>query len=227
MDQLDRPAQPVEGRALVAHLRADAVLGGHLAHEPCLERQMRERLLTVDVFAGAHGQHRGQGVRVVRRGHGDGVDGFHHLVEQLAVIDVLLGARPGGGALVEPVGVDVAQGDDLHEPAGLLDVAEALAADADAGDAEAVVGAEGPRDRERGAGEQVAEGAGGAELKGAAATDALAHDHNSFGGKDAGAAPALAGTSGIVPTAGAVGNPEVEARQECLCHRGGTFLAGV
>ena len=45
--------------------------------------------------------HRGDGVRVIRRADGDGVDVFAHLVEHLAEIVELLGFRELGGLLFE------------------------------------------------------------------------------------------------------------------------------
>ena len=88
-DQLDRPAQAVRGRALVAHLRADAVLRRLGPHQVGLVHVVRQRLLAVDVLAGSHRQDAGQGVGVVRRADGDGVD----VLEQRSVVEESCGSR--------------------------------------------------------------------------------------------------------------------------------------
>ena len=98
-------------------------------------QRVRERLLAVDVLAGADGRHRRDGVNVVGRADRDGVDVFGFLVDHLAEIFVAprLGkcAERPGGALV----VDVAQGDDVgSEPGHGGDVASAHAAGADSAD---------------------------------------------------------------------------------------------
>ena len=58
-------AEAVAGRALVAHLRGDLVLGGHLAHLPGFPDAVRQRLLAVDMLAQLHRRDRW-------RRHGDG-----------------------------------------------------------------------------------------------------------------------------------------------------------
>ena len=106
---------------------------------------MRQRLLAVDVLAHLHGHDGGRGVRVVGRADRHGVDLLAHLVEHLAVVDVTF--WPSGtsrACRLASVLVDVAEGDDVAEVAGLVDVAGALAADADAGDVQLLVGAEPP-----------------------------------------------------------------------------------
>ena len=66
-DQLDAAAEARLGRALVAHLGADALLPRRLAHQPGLEDRVRQRLLAVDVLAHPHRHDRGRGVGVVGR----------------------------------------------------------------------------------------------------------------------------------------------------------------
>ena len=143
LDDLDRAAQPVFGRALVAHLRGHLLLGGHLAHHAGLVDRVRQRLLAVDVLAHLHGHDRGRGVRVVGRADGDGVDLLAHLREHLAEVVVLLGVGEARRLGVQRVVVDVAEGDDVAVLAGLAAVAAALAADADAGDVDLPVGQSG------------------------------------------------------------------------------------
>ena len=55
LDDFDRFAQAVLGRALVAHLRGDFHLGGHMAHFAGFGNRMRQRLLTIDGLALVHG----------------------------------------------------------------------------------------------------------------------------------------------------------------------------
>jgi hypothetical protein len=96
-----------------------------------------ERLLAVDVLAAVQGPYVDEGVRVVGRGADDGVDVF--LVEALAPVDVGLGLRVGLGGLLEVVGVNIAQGDDVLAR-DLVQVAPAAPAHADAGDVELLAG---------------------------------------------------------------------------------------
>ncbi len=93
-----------------------------------------KRLLDEGVLAHPHGHRPGGGVGVVGRADGDGVDLVAHLLEHLAVVDVLLGVGELGRHLVELGLVDVAEGDDLAVLAGVVGVALPLAADADAGE---------------------------------------------------------------------------------------------
>src|SRR5262249_46791453 len=79
------------------------------------------------------------------------------VVEQLAEVAERLGLGPLLGLRGELGLVDVAEGDDLHEVAGVVDVAVALAADADPGDGQLAVGAGDPGGGERRAGEEVPE----------------------------------------------------------------------
>src|SRR5262249_24106517 len=137
--EFDGPAQPAMRGALVAHLRDHAGLGRGLAHQAALCRRVRQRLLAVDMLAGADRQQRRQGMMMIGRRDGDGIDLLADLVEELAVVVELPGLWPGCGAFAKPVLVDVAQRDDLHQRPGLLDVAGALAPDADARDAEPTV----------------------------------------------------------------------------------------
>src|SRR5262249_40371264 len=132
-DQGGRPPQAVAGRALVAHLRGDLVLAGELRQAASLPDGVGQRLLGEAVLAPLHGHARNDGVGVVRRAHRDRLDGVAQLVEHAA--EVVVALRPGVelAALGQGVVVDVAQGDDVAVPGGVGRVADAFAADADAG----------------------------------------------------------------------------------------------
>ena len=140
LDDLDRFAQAVLGRTLVAHLRGHLHLGGHVAHLAGLGDRVRQRLLAVNALALLHGHQAGRRVRVVGGADGDGVDLVAELVEHLAVVGELLRVRVAGRLFVEGLIVHVAKGDDLAVLGGAVHVAGAFAADADAGDVDFVVG---------------------------------------------------------------------------------------
>ena len=94
--------------------------------------RVRERLLAVDVLARADRGHRGDGVDVVGRADGDGVDVLGLLVEQLAEVLVAPGLGKGLEEPAARVVVDVAEGDDVRAVLGVGgDVAAAHAAGAD------------------------------------------------------------------------------------------------
>src|SRR5262249_9761899 len=142
---------------LVAHLRADVVLLGEHAHLPRFPHRVAERLLAVDVLAHPDGLDAGRGVHVVGRADGYRVDLVAELLEHLAVVVERLGLGEALLLLGERMVVDVAESDDGAEVAGLIDVAGALAADADAGELQLAVGLVGSAGGgERGAGEPVA-----------------------------------------------------------------------
>ena len=119
---------------------------------------MRQRLLAIDMLAALDGLHRREGVVVIGRGDDDGVD-LLHLVEHLAVVGELLRL----GILLEDAGgvalIHIAQRHDvlaLH----LAEVVGALAADADAGEVELLVGGGRPAQAQHAAGHHH-EGSGG------------------------------------------------------------------
>ena len=92
---------------------ATPACAGGLGQLAAFVERVRQRLLAVDVLAGPDRRHRGDGVDVIGRADGHGVDLLGLLVEHHA--EILVAARLGkglkraGGALV----VDVAQGDDV------------------------------------------------------------------------------------------------------------------
>ena len=141
LDDLDGFAQLIRSASLVAHLRGDLELCRRLAHGPGLEHGVGQRLLTVDVLAQLHRRHGGDGVGVIGRADGDGVDRFVHVVEHLAKVVVpfrlLELLEPLG---VQPVVVDVTQRDDVAEAAGVLGITQPFAANADAGDVQFFIG---------------------------------------------------------------------------------------
>ena len=79
------------GMDLDAHLGDDVRLAGGGGQLPGLVEIVRQRLLTVDVFAAQDGRHADGGVHVVGRAHIDGVDAAGLLVQQLPPIGVRLG----------------------------------------------------------------------------------------------------------------------------------------
>ena len=166
LDNFHRTTQAILGRALVTHLGADAVFFRDLAEQVVLEHGAGEWLLNVDVLLGTH-RHRGrQRVHVVGRADREGIDGLHQfgIVEQLAEVRYSLGFRPLFELRTEVILVDVAQADDFHEFARLVDVARTFAADADACNAQFLVRTVGFGHRERGAGKEIPETTSGREL---------------------------------------------------------------
>ena len=141
----DRLAGGVERRALVAHLRADA-LGGHLlrnvGQQPRLVDRPRQRLLRVAADAQPHRIERGWGMHVVRRADGADVDVFAVLGEQFAVVGEPLSIFEllRAALLFERVAIDVADRDHVAEERRVVGVAATLAAHADAGDVELFTG---------------------------------------------------------------------------------------
>jgi hypothetical protein len=136
--------------ALVAHLRDDAGGAGGLGQGAGLVQRVRERLLRVDVLAGVDRRHRDDGVRVVGRADGYGVDVVGLLVEHLAEILVAAGVGVIGEGLLAAFLVDVAQGDDVAlEPCKLGDLCPAHPAAADAREVELSAGRRVPGPAER------------------------------------------------------------------------------
>jgi hypothetical protein len=141
-----------------------------------------QRLLAIDVLAGAGGEDAGDGVPVVRRGDDDGIDVF--ALEEIAEVGVrltalelalaLLGGVVVGGHLlggVAALGDHVADGHDLDvwgaEEAA--QVAAAHGADADEPEGEAVVRGGAAAGPERGTQQRDAGRPGGERLQEAAA----------------------------------------------------------
>ena len=120
---------------LISHLGGDAGLVRGPGQLAAFVKGVSQRLLAVDVLAGADGRHRRDGVNVIGRADRDGVDLLRFLVDHLPEIFVAprLGecVKRAGGALV----VDVAQGDDVgSEPGDGGDVASSHAAGTDSAD---------------------------------------------------------------------------------------------
>ena len=76
-DEFDAPPDRLARVRLVAHLRLHLELHGRLRHPPRLPDRVRDGLLTVDVLALAHGDHRRVEVVVIRRRDGHRVDARH------------------------------------------------------------------------------------------------------------------------------------------------------
>ncbi len=114
---------------------------GGLGQLAAFVERVRERLLAIDVLAGADGGHGGHGMDVVGRADADRVDVIGLLVEHDAEVFV----APGLGEIVKragsPLFVDVAEGDDVGAVLGVGgDVAAAHAAGADAGQVDTLAG---------------------------------------------------------------------------------------
>jgi hypothetical protein len=126
--------------ALVAHLSGDAVLVGRGHQFAGFPDGAHQRLLDVDVLLALHAPHRRHAVHVVGRGDDDGVDVVGFLVQHLAEVAVF---RRVGEALVgggRAAVVDVAQGDDILGRRRSAQICRALAARADGGEVQFLIG---------------------------------------------------------------------------------------
>ena len=86
LNPLVRQPRAFGGVPLIAHLRGDAGRVRGLGQLAAFVQRVRERLLAIDVLAGANRGHRGHGVNVIGRADRDGVDVLRLLVEHLAKI---------------------------------------------------------------------------------------------------------------------------------------------
>ena len=135
-----RPAAKARlGRALVAHLGADAFLTRRFPHQSRFPHRVRQRLLAVDVLAQPHGRHRRRRMVMVGRRDDHGVDGRPELIQQLSIIEEPLGFLELRGLRIEPLLIDVAHAHDPPVMTGLLAVAAALTPDPDASDVQHLV----------------------------------------------------------------------------------------
>src|ERR1019366_1649268 len=132
------------GAALAALLHHPVILARRRHNLFGLEDIVRARLLDVDILAGAAGVDGHQGVPVIGRGDGDGVDRL--VFEELAIVPVnrrfLLGdGLDAARRRVQHVLVDVAERHQLYIglAGDLLDVVLAAAAQADGGYSNGVV----------------------------------------------------------------------------------------
>ena len=101
------------GMPLVAHLRGQLrVLGGGLAKETGFPDVVGQRLLTIDVLAVRQRQVSGKRVRVLRRGHHDGVEIFR-VIEDASEVGELFGLRVSLGRGVQRGLVHIAEHDDV------------------------------------------------------------------------------------------------------------------
>jgi hypothetical protein len=112
LHQFDQAPRAVVGMTLVAHLRHHLRLLRHLAHQARFPDRMRQRLLTINVLAQSHRHHRGVGVMMIRRAHGDRLD-LLHLLEHLSVVAKQPRPRKFRAALLQPFPVHVAQRHDV------------------------------------------------------------------------------------------------------------------
>ena len=155
VDDLNPAPQPVEGAALVAHLRSQVLLFGQPPHCPGLKDGLDQRFLAETVLAHLHRANGGDPVVMVRSRNRHRVNAVVHVLEHPPVIPVLLDFRklvlklPGLPG--QPVPVHVADGHNVAAASRrVAAVFLALAADADAGDVDALIGPQHPPDiRER------------------------------------------------------------------------------
>ena len=123
---------------LVPHLRADAGFLGEFGEPTRFVNGAGERFLRVDVFAHLHRGGRLNRVHVVRRADRNGVELVAHFGVHVAVVDIFFRVFELVPFAVERALVDVADRDDFTVITGVRNVAAALAADADAGDRDAL-----------------------------------------------------------------------------------------
>ena len=138
LDHFDRAAQTIMRAALIAHLRGDFVFAGEVAQITRLMHRLRERLLTINVFAKFDRRRGNQCVHVIGRRNDHGINVLF-LVEQLTPVAVkfcirIFCALAGGLRLV-----NVAQRNDVVGVATIR-VTRAFAGRTDAGDVQLVVG---------------------------------------------------------------------------------------
>ncbi len=136
----ERRPKAIEGRALGAHLRTDAIFLGRLAQGPCFMHAERERFLRIDVLTQPDRHHRRRGMRVIGRADGHGVDLAFHIFKQPAEVIEL--ARLGkllclGGQMVV---VDIADRDHVAVIPRMVGVARSFAPHTDAGYVELLIG---------------------------------------------------------------------------------------
>src|SRR5271165_6686398 len=124
---------------MVAHLRADALLPGSLAHQARLPDRMRERLLAIHMLAQPHGHYRRRRVMMVGSGNNHGVDLRPEILEQLAIIEISFRILERLEALATAPLIDVANRDDLAEVRRLLRIPLPLPPDPNAGDIQHLV----------------------------------------------------------------------------------------
>ena len=135
-------SDPVAGAALVAHLGDYFITFGGVCEQSGFKDVVGEGFLRVDVLAQLHSRQCGDGMDVVRRGYGAGVDVlflfFQHFPEVLVVFCFWEALSGFGRAAV----VHVAKRDDVHFRAGgeFFQVASPFAADADACDVQFIAG---------------------------------------------------------------------------------------
>ena len=93
LDGLDRAAQAICGAALVAHLRDELSIFGHLTQIARLINRLRQRFLAIHGLVPLHRRRRHNRVHVIRRRNRHRINLTSHLVEHLAEIFVNLRAR--------------------------------------------------------------------------------------------------------------------------------------
>ena len=154
LNQLNVPTRVRVGMTLIAHLRGDLVFAREISQHACLENGVRQRFLTVDMFAQPDGHRGGGGMGVIRGGHDHRIDVLGLLFQHLAKVGILRRLGVTLEHMRRPAGIDVTKRDDVLAFAA-VDIDLPLAAGTNRSDVEPFVGTEHPprhHHRERHAG---------------------------------------------------------------------------
>ena len=143
LDEARRLSQRGGSGALIAHLRGDLLGPGEVAEEAGLGDRLGQRLLAEAVLAEFHRHGGSDGVRVVGGADGDGVDLLPHLVDHHPEIGVGFCPLKSLLAALELIGIDVGHRHHLAMAGSVGRIALPLAADADAAEADLLIGAGG------------------------------------------------------------------------------------
>jgi hypothetical protein len=126
-------AEAVQGGALVAHHRGQALLPRDVGHHTGFVDVTGHGLLAEAVLAHLHRHHGRDRMGVVGRADGHGVDLVAEFVEHAAIVIVGLGFLEAAFGTLQRRGIDIAHADHLAVTSGIGRVAASLATDADAG----------------------------------------------------------------------------------------------
>ena len=131
-DGLAHQAGPFGGLTLIAHLGGDLMLASGFGNHSRFINRMSQRLFTINVLASFDGGYACNGMDMVRRGDHYRIDVLVLLVQHLAKIFVFFGLRVASERPACTPPVHIAQRHDVLTADG-INIAAALAADADAG----------------------------------------------------------------------------------------------
>ena len=128
---------------LIAHLRGDLVFAREISQHACLEYRVRQRFLTVDMFAQPDGHRGGGGMGVIRGGHDHRIYVIGLLFQHLAKVGILRCLGVTLEHMRRPAGIDVTKRDDVLAFAA-VDIDLPLAAGTNRSDVEPFVGTKHP-----------------------------------------------------------------------------------